>query len=114
MRERVRRIPEENLELLKRLKAQFQYRIVFVICSLIASSNKNLDSLVEACNKHRGFAFFNFVCCDHKVEDLGARGKRAAIESLAQRKAPTILIDDNHEVIEECKPEFFHGSLEAA
>ena len=37
---------------------------------------------------------------------MGARGKRAAIESLAQRKAPTILIDDNHEVIEECKPEF--------
>ena len=104
--ERVKRIPKENLELIKRLKAQFQHRIVLkMICSFIASSNKNLDSLVEACNNTEDLrSLISFVVIARSK--TGSQGKKAAVESLVQRKAPTILIDGDHEVIEKCEPEF--------
>ena len=39
----MKRVPWENLELLKRLADKFQNRIVFAICSYMSASQSNFD-----------------------------------------------------------------------
>ena len=104
--EAVKRVPWENLELLKRLTDKFQNRIVFAICSYISASQSNLTSLVEACNSTEGLSsLISFVVVTRSK--VGSHGKKAAIEALAQRKAPTALVDDNSNTIAECESAIF-------
>eukprot|EP00438_Fugacium_kawagutii_P007496 Skav230013 [mRNA] locus=scaffold1958:420290:428629:+ [translate_table: standard] len=99
--EAIQKIPEENLELLQKLKNRYQNRLVIAICSFISGSERNLTNLLEACGNTRGLSsLVSFITITR--QKCGPQGKLRMIESLCQRLTPAILVDDNAEIVSEC------------
>eukprot|EP00438_Fugacium_kawagutii_P007603 Skav200637 [mRNA] locus=scaffold353:180885:187483:+ [translate_table: standard] len=98
--EAIQKIPEENLELLQKLKDRYQNRLVIAVCSFISGSERNLTNLLEACGNTRGLnSLVSFITITR--QKCGPQ-KLRTIESLCQRLTPTILVDDNAEIVSEC------------
>lgn len=104
--EGVGRVPDENVELLKRLKDRYQNRLVVVVCSFISGSEKNLHNLIQACEQTPGLSsLISYVFITRSK--TGDQGKLRTLEAVCQRLTPTCLVDDNADIVTEASESVF-------